>query len=424
MVCLEREARESERSLLHRRLVVVSAFLSLLSLRSPSTPLAATMTTTSSSSGLTYKLHPVSAADGQEKREGKSERHRDPIGLPTPRSFAHPRKKKHHDRKQLVVVNISDHVTRAKVISSSGGSSSSNSSASADAEAADATARVAGCLLGSVGGATRTVDVANSFELVVPVAGARPDAALLRRRLDQCTLLEREGEREREKREERERRGSNFSFLRPNSFSSFSRPPHPPGGGGKNVSSADKQTFPALDLVGWYAVGPLSQPPGGAGTTAAAVHDALSPAEGSEAAAPFGLVFDPTALLLPGGGSSGPGAGPGGPSSARSPSRSPASVRTSVAGLPIRLWEWVPVGGGGASDGGASPAPSAAASATASAAAAAAVGGGAAAGAAGGSWSEAPFTIDSSEIERIGVAQAARAVPAGADESGTDQREF
>jgi hypothetical protein len=93
MVCLEREARESERSLLHRRLVVVSAFLSLLSLRSPSTPLAATMTTTSSSSGLTYKLHPVSAADGQEKREGKSERHRDPIGLPTPRSFAHPRKK-------------------------------------------------------------------------------------------------------------------------------------------------------------------------------------------------------------------------------------------------------------------------------------------------------------------------------------------
>jgi hypothetical protein len=230
----------------------------------------------------------------------------------------------------------------------------------------------------------------------------------------------RKGEREREKREERERRGSNFSFLRPNSFSSFSRPPPPR----KNVSSADKQTFPALDLVGWYAVGPLSQPPGGAGTTAAAVHDALSPAEGSEAAAPFGLVFDPTALLLPGGGSSGPGAGPGGPSSARSPSRSPASVRTSVAGLPIRLWEWVPVGGGGASDGGASPAPSAAASATASAAAAAAVGGGAAAGAAGGSWSEAPFTIDSSEIERIGVAQAARAVPAGADESGTDQREF
>jgi hypothetical protein len=418
MVCLEREARESERSLLHRRLVVVSAFLSLLSLRSPSTPLAATMTTTSSSSGLTYKLHPVSAADGQEKREGKSERHRDPIGLPTPRSFAHPQKKKKHDRKQLVVVNISDHITRAKVISSSGRSSSSNSSASADAEAADATARVAGCLLGSVGGTTRTVDVANSFELVVPVAGARPDAALLRRRLDQCTLLERERERERREKKEREE-DPTFLFFDP-TLSHPSRDPPPR----KNVSSADKQTFPALDLVGWYAVGPLSQPPGGAGTTAAAVHDALSPAEGSEAAAPFGLVFDPTALLLPGGGSSGPSAGPGGPSSARSPSRSPASVRTSVAGLPIRLWEWVPVGGGGASDGGASPAPSAAASATASAAAAAAVGGGAAAGAAGGSWSEAPFTIDSSEIERIGVAQAARAVPAGADESGTDQREF
>lgn len=226
MVCLEREARESERSLLHRRLVVVSAFLSLLSLRSPSTPLAATMTTTSSSSGLTYKLHPVSAADGQEKREGKSERHRDPIGLPTPRSFAHPRKKKHHDRKQLVVVNISDHVTRAKVISSSGGSSSSKSSASADAEAADATARVAGCLLGSVGGATRTVDVANSFELVVPVAGARPDAALLRRRLDQCTLLERERERERREKKEREE-DPTFLFFDP-TLSHPSRDPPPP----------------------------------------------------------------------------------------------------------------------------------------------------------------------------------------------------
>jgi len=87
--------------------------------------------------------------------------------------------------------------------------------------------------------------------------------------------------------------------------------------------------------------------------------------------------------------------------------------------LPIRLWEWVPVGGAGgaaAADGGA-PSPAAAANDNE----ASATGGGEAG---GGSWAEAPFTIDSSEIERIGVAQAARAVPAGADESGTDQREF
>ena len=132
----------------------------------------------------------------------------------------------------------------------------------------------------------------------MPVAGARPDAALLRRRLDQCTLLERERERERREKKEREE-DPTFLFFDP----TLSHPSRdPPPGEKKNVSSADKQTFPALDLVGWYAVGPLSQPPGGAGTTAAAVHDALSPAEGSEAAAPFGLVFDPTALLLPGGG--------------------------------------------------------------------------------------------------------------------------
>ena len=181
----------------------------------------------------------------------------------------------------------------------------------------------------------------------------------------------------------------------------------------------DKQTFPSLDLVGWYAVGPLSQPPGGPGTTPGTIHDALSPAEGSEAPAPFGLIFDPAALLPSSGGGSGPG-GPPSSSSASASDSASASVRTSVAGLPIRLWEWVPVGAAASDGGGGDEAAAAAAEAAAATASAAAAGGAGG----GGSWAEAPFSIDSSEIERIGVAQAARAVPAGADESGTDQREF
>lgn len=153
------------------------------------------MTTTSSSSGLTFKLHPVS--ERLEEKEGERDERSRGIGktifsithAPRRRSQPPPfvqQQNNNEKKKQLVVVNISDHVTRAKV-SSSGGSGG---------DEASATACVAGCLLGSVGAATRTVDVANSFELVVPSPGAQPDAALLRRRLDQC-----EGERRRREKE-------------------------------------------------------------------------------------------------------------------------------------------------------------------------------------------------------------------------------
>lgn len=176
------------------------------------------MTTPSSSSGLSFKLHPVRSGEMEERR-GKREREREKkreaskkrertIARPFFRHspFQHPannpnpnQKKKH----QLVVVNISDHVTRAKV--SSGGT---------DEETA--TARVAGCLLGSVGAAgTRTVDVANSFELVVSAPGAQPDAALLRRRLDQCAcgVAFWKEERERGRRRRRGRLSSQNSRL-------------------------------------------------------------------------------------------------------------------------------------------------------------------------------------------------------------------
>lgn len=149
-----------------------------------------------SSHGDTFKLlwAVVQASPGKKRRDGRTTREErtrkrketrgikktrtndrstffPPLTFPAPREQPQPQPKKKH---QLVVVNISDHVTRAKV--SSGGT---------DEETA--TARVAGCLLGSVGAAgTRTVDVANSFELVVSAPGAQPDAALLRRRLDQC----------------------------------------------------------------------------------------------------------------------------------------------------------------------------------------------------------------------------------------------
>ena len=173
----------------HRRIINSASYL--CSLHPSSVLLPAAMTTTSSSSGLTFKLHPVSERQTKEERGlrergiGKTifpshlVRRSHLLFLPSLSHVPPPQQQNNNNNnKQLVVVNISDHVTRAKVSSSSSG-----------VDEAAATACVAGCLLGSVGAATRTVDVANSFELVVASPGAQPDAALLRRRLDQCEFF-------------------------------------------------------------------------------------------------------------------------------------------------------------------------------------------------------------------------------------------
>lgn len=127
----------------------------------------------------------------------------------------------------------------------------------------------------------------------------------------------------------------------------------------------DKQTFPDLDVVGWYATcpGPTLHPP---------FHGPLHNAVATLNEAAVGLLVDP---------------------SSAAPAAAPAGGAL-TAPLPIRLYERVAVassGGGGDAAGAALPPP----------------------GGPSASFNLVPFSVEASEAERIGVAQAARTLPPG-----------
>ncbi len=140
------------------------------------------------------------------------------------------------------------------------------------------------------------------------------------------------------------------------------------------LAPVDKQTFPDLDVVGWYATAPGP-------ALALPFHEPLHAAVSSLNEAAVGLLVDPAA--------------PPAPVAAAGDGRGGALT----APLPIRLYECGTAAGGGGSGGGGVPG-----------AAAAAPPGGVVPAA---SFIPVPFSVDASEAERIGVAQAARTLPPG-----------
>jgi COP9 signalosome complex subunit 6 len=102
-------------------------------------PAPAAASAASSSSGLTFKLHP------------------------------------------LVIVNVSDHHTRVKAQAACSGDSSSSSGA-----AAGQPPRVFGCVIGVQRG--RTVEIFNSFELVLDPVSGTLDRAFLEKKQELCKL--------------------------------------------------------------------------------------------------------------------------------------------------------------------------------------------------------------------------------------------
>ena len=109
---------------------------------------------------------------------------------------------------QLVLLNVSDHHTRAK----------------ANAEDAGTAPRVLGALLGHQNG--RVVDISNSFEFAYENTpqGVMLDMNLLTKKTEQCKPA--------------------FSPILINAL------PH-----SMMITTVDKQVFPTLDIVGWYATG-------------------------------------------------------------------------------------------------------------------------------------------------------------------------
>ena len=103
---------------------------------------AAASAAASSSSGLTFKLHP------------------------------------------LVIVNVSDHHTRVKAQAACSGDGSSSSGAAA---AAGQPPRVFGCVIGVQRG--RTVEIFNSFELVLDPVSGTLDRAFLEKKQELCKLV-------------------------------------------------------------------------------------------------------------------------------------------------------------------------------------------------------------------------------------------
>jgi hypothetical protein len=165
-----------------------------------------------SSSGLDFQLHPV--RDLRRPRPPPAASRPRPASVP-PLAVV--------PAAQLVLINISDHHTRSK----------------ANAAPGAPPIRVAGCLLGQQAG--RTVDISNSFEVnIVPGEPALLDAAFLAKKLDQCEP--------------------------PRPAPRCPPPPAPPARQPRATRlappfrRADKQTFPALDLVGWYSTGAAPSP--------------------------------------------------------------------------------------------------------------------------------------------------------------------
>jgi len=83
----------------------------------------------------------------------------------------------------LVIVNVSDHHTRVKAQAACSGDSSSSSSGAG----AGQPPRVFGCVIGVQRG--RTVEIFNSFELVLDPVSGTLDRAFLEKKQELCKLL-------------------------------------------------------------------------------------------------------------------------------------------------------------------------------------------------------------------------------------------
>ena len=83
----------------------------------------------------------------------------------------------------LVIVNVSDHHTRVKAQAACSGDSSSSSSAAGSGQPP----RVFGCVIGVQRG--RTVEIFNSFELVLDPVSGTLDRAFLEKKQELCKLL-------------------------------------------------------------------------------------------------------------------------------------------------------------------------------------------------------------------------------------------
>jgi hypothetical protein len=111
---------------------------------------------------------------------------------------------------QLVLLNISDHFIRNKVQ----GSATS----------------AYGCILGS--GTGREVEISNSFEVALASSGKEVDSIILAKRVEQCE----------------------------SAAAPFSPPRKPCSTLNLPSKLADKQTFPTLDVLGWYATSRQEHP--------------------------------------------------------------------------------------------------------------------------------------------------------------------
>ena len=87
----------------------------------------------------------------------------------------------------LVIVNVSDHHTRVKAQAACSGDSSSSSSAAGAGAGAGQPPRVFGCVIGVQRG--RTVEIFNSFELVLDPVSGTLDRAFLEKKQELCKLL-------------------------------------------------------------------------------------------------------------------------------------------------------------------------------------------------------------------------------------------
>lgn len=89
----------------------------------------------------------------------------------------------------LVIVNVSDHHTRVKAQAACSGDSSSSSSRAG--AGAGQPPRVFGCVIGVQRG--RTVEIFNSFELVLDPVSGTLDRAFLEKKQELCKLLRESG---------------------------------------------------------------------------------------------------------------------------------------------------------------------------------------------------------------------------------------
>jgi COP9 signalosome complex subunit 6 len=140
----------------------------------------------------------------------------------------------------LVIVNVSDHHTRVKAQAACSADSSSPSSG----PGAGQPPRVFGCVIGVQRG--RTVEIFNSFELVLDPVSGTLDRAFLEKKQELCKLL-------------RESAGSLLRFHLSRRLKSYGML----GFRGRfgdavlcyDCGYADKKVFPDFYVLGWYSTG-------------------------------------------------------------------------------------------------------------------------------------------------------------------------